>query len=93
MAVESCEGWGRDHSFWRMWLLASFLCSRGWPHTHAHMGSTNWAALTGLSGLSKKKTEKKVGREMCWKDMGELEEGMGINMIIFHFMPVWKSQK
>ena len=52
-----------------------------------------WAALTGLSGLSKKKTEKKVGREMCWKDMGELEEGMGINMIIFHFMPVWKSQK
>ena len=36
-----------------------------------------WAALTGLSGLSKKKTEKKVGREMCWKDMGELEEGMG----------------
>lgn len=68
-----------------------------WPVSYAPVDGPTpmhiWAALTGLSGLSKKKTEKKVGREMCWKDMGELEEGMGINMIIFHFMPVWKSQK
>lgn len=34
------------------------------------------AVLIELSWLSKK-PEQKLGREMCWKDMGELEEGTG----------------
>ena len=68
-----------------------------WPVSYAPVNGPTpmhiWAALTGLSGLSKKKTEKKVGREMCWKDMGELEEGMGINISFYACMEVSKIKR
>lgn len=41
LAVDGC--WGSEgHSLQGIWLLACCSWPRRWPHTHIHMGSTNW---------------------------------------------------
>lgn len=40
-----------------------------------------WAALTGLSELSKKQKDMKLEEGMSWEEMEELEEKWGIDRI------------
>lgn len=54
------------HSFLRIWPLVGFPCSRGCPHPHTHMASTNWTQL------SKRERRYEIGRGV----MGELEREM-----------------
>lgn len=65
LAIDGC--WWEDSQFSStLWPLRGYPCSRRYPYTHAHTGSTKWTLRLRKEGLYK------VGRVNGGKDRGEI---------------------
>lgn len=41
--------------------------------------------------MSYPKIRHEIGKGTCFKDVGELEEGTGVGVIMLHYIPLWNS--